>query len=344
MGLDNVTKKDVEQAHKLTEVYEQVLTQIKERREKFKQEFSKTMQDFVGEQKTALEQIIEVVDGGGKQKENQNALERFLFGENSEQIFQKQLKAYETYMESAEAIKERYADDAEKQKAALYLLKENKKGRMGIKNSSEDDEASSGFVGEMVEGMSDELSDGLTKMLTDFENFEANFKNLGKNLANEMIKISADALMQLIFNEENTARAIQAIRASYGAVKAVGRGIMGFFKGGWAGAAAGVAGAAISSHHSGGVIPEGANVNLPGTDEQLALLKGGERILSPGENVQYDRNSSGSNVVFNNFNIKAWDSKDVQKYLLENKQLLNAITYEGIKDNNQRLRQIVRNA
>lgn len=70
MGLDNVTKKDVEQAHKLTEVYEQVLTQIKERREKFKQEFSKTMQDFVGEQKTALEQIIEVVDGGGKQKEN----------------------------------------------------------------------------------------------------------------------------------------------------------------------------------------------------------------------------------------------------------------------------------
>ena len=129
MGLDNVTKKDVEQAHKLTEVYEQVLTQIKERREKFKQEFSKTMQDFVGEQKTALEQIIEVVDGGGKQKENQNALERFLFGENSEQIFQKQLKAYETYMESAEAIKERYADDAEKQKAALYLLKENKKVR-----------------------------------------------------------------------------------------------------------------------------------------------------------------------------------------------------------------------
>ena len=129
MGLDNVTKKDVEQAHKLTEVYEQVLTQIKERREKFKQEFSKTMQDFVGEQKTALEQIIEVEDLGGKQKENQNALERFLFGANSEQIFQKQLKAYETYMESAEAIKERYADDAEKQKAALYLLKENKKVR-----------------------------------------------------------------------------------------------------------------------------------------------------------------------------------------------------------------------
>ena len=127
--VDSIRPEDFDNPNKLTEVYEQVLTQIKERREKFKQEFSKTMQDFVGEQKTALEQIIEVVDGGGKQKENQNALERFLFGENSEQIFQKQLKAYETYMESAEAIKERYADDAEKQKAALYLLKENKKVR-----------------------------------------------------------------------------------------------------------------------------------------------------------------------------------------------------------------------
>ena len=127
--VDSIRPEDFDNPNKLTEVYEQVLTQIKERREKFKQEFSKTMQDFVGEQKTALEQIIEVVDGEGKQKENQNALERFLFGENSEQIFQKQLKAYETYMESAEAIKERYADDAEKQKAALYLLKENKKVR-----------------------------------------------------------------------------------------------------------------------------------------------------------------------------------------------------------------------
>ena len=68
--VDSIRPEDFDNPNKLTEVYEQVLTQIKERREKFKQEFSKTMQDFVGEQKTALEQIIEVVDGGGKQKEN----------------------------------------------------------------------------------------------------------------------------------------------------------------------------------------------------------------------------------------------------------------------------------
>ena len=51
-----------------------------------------------------------------------------------------------------------------------------------------------------------------------------------------------------------------------------------------------------------------------------------------------------SPVVFNNFNIKAWDSKDVQRYLLENKQLLNSITYEGIKNNNCHLRHMVQNA
>ena len=126
---NKITKQGKDVPSKLSESYARAVEEIRKRSEKFREEFSKTMQDFVGEQKTALEQIIEVVDGGGKQKENQNALERFLFGENSEQIFQKQLKAYETYMESAEAIKERYADDAEKQKAALYLLKENKKVR-----------------------------------------------------------------------------------------------------------------------------------------------------------------------------------------------------------------------
>ena len=36
--------------------------------------------------------------------------------------------------------------------------------------------------------------------------------------------------------------------------------------------------------------------------------------------------------------------KDVKKYLLENRQLLNQITFQGIKDNNAQLRHMVRNA
>ena len=102
--------------------------------------------------------------------------------------------------------------------------------------------------------------------------------------------------------------------------------------------------AKLFKHHSGGVIPSGASYSLPGTQEQLALLKGGERVLSPSENTSYENGGGTSPVVFNNFNIKAWDSKDVQRYLLENKQLLNSITYEGIKNNNCHLRHMVQNA
>lgn len=76
-----------------------------------------------------------------------------------------------------------------------------------------------------------------------------------------------------------------------------------------------------------------------------ALLKGGERILSPSENVSYKDNQGGASpVVFNNFNIKAWDSKDVRKYLTENRELLNQITFEGIKNNYCQLRNMVRGA
>ena len=91
-------------------------------------------------------------------------------------------------------------------------------------------------------------------------------------------------------------------------------------------------------------MPSGANYSLPGTQEQLALLKGGERVLSPSENVNYENSQAASPVIVNSFNIKAWDSKDVKKYLMENKQLLNQITYEGIKNNSSQLRMMVRNA
>lgn len=96
--------------------------------------------------------------------------------------------------------------------------------------------------------------------------------------------------------------------------------------------------------HSGGIMPSGANIELPGSKEQLALLKGGERVLSPSENTDYKSNPQQFNPTIVNLNIKSWDSRDVSKCFMENQDLLNSITFRGIKDNNCQLRQIVRNA
>ena len=303
----------------------ELLEGIRARLEKARNEFQKTLEEVMSDEWEG------------------NGLEKWLFGDSAafDRRREEELRKQEEYYKAQKAMQTLYSDDPDKQKAAMSLFGSLKNGN----NPDNEDEPANGFVGEMVDGMSEELSEGLTKMLTDFENFETNFKNLGKNLANEMLKITVDSLMEIIVKERLAAAAIAAIRATYGFAKAIGTGVSGFFNATKVGTAlTSAVQTIIPSHHSGGIIPEGANMNIPGTDEQLALLKGGERVLSPAENVQYDRNSAGSNVVFNNFNIKAWDSRDVQKYLLDNKDLLNAITYQGIKDNNHMLRHMVRNA
>ena len=66
--------------------------------------------------------------------------------------------------------------------------------------------------------------------------------------------------------------------------------------------------------------------------------------MSPAENVNYEKQRESSPVIVNSFNVKAWDSKDVRKYLLENRDLLNQITYEGIRNNYSHLRTMVQNA
>lgn len=91
-------------------------------------------------------------------------------------------------------------------------------------------------------------------------------------------------------------------------------------------------------------MPSGANMELPGSQEQLALLKGGERVLSPSENTDYKSNPQQFNPTIVNLNIKSWDSRDVSKCFMENQDLLNSITFRGIKDNNCQLRHMVRNA
>lgn len=188
---------------------------------------------------------------------------------------------------------------------------------------------------ERGEKIGDIVGDGMDDILTKYNDFGDSMKNMATDIANYLIKESVRALLQQAFATEQMKGLIGALET-------------GSKKGGFMGTAFNIIkglGKGIGIFHSGGIVPVGANAEVPGTQEQLALLKGGERILSPGENASYNSGQgSSSPIVLNNFNVKAWDSKDVKKYLLENRQLLNQITFQGIKDNNAQLRHMVRNA
>ena len=187
------------------------------------------------------------------------------------------------------------------------------------------------FLGKTTEKMSKEFSAGLQEMITGYKSFSDVMESMTTSLTDFMIKQFTDKIMDAIFSEQT----MSAASDLFG-------GLLNWGKGGLGSAFSFIGG--LFKRHSGGVIPSGANYSLPGTQEQLALLKGGERVLSPSENVSYENQGGSSPVIVNSFNIKAWDSKDVKQYLLENRQLLNQITYEGIKNNNAHLRHIVQNA
>lgn len=187
---------------------------------------------------------------------------------------------------------------------------------------------------ERGEKIADIFGNGLEDILTSYGDFDTSMRKITKDLYDYLITESAKALLQQVFNAKQMQSIMNALT-------------LGGQKGGVIGAASNLIkgiGKGFGIFHSGGVVPVGANPSLPGTKEQLALLKGGERILSPAENTNYSSDTGTSPVVFNHFNIKAWDSKDVQSYLLENKELLNSITFDGIKNNSSQLRFMVRNA
>lgn len=168
------------------------------------------------------------------------------------------------------------------------------------------------------------------KVLTKSQSFSDSMKSLFDDLRKYFIKTLAQTMTSAIFNQAAGNNFISAFANSAGnsgfSVSGIVRSFLGIFSG-------------ITSHHTGGVIPSGASYSLPGTQEYLALLKGGERVLSPSENASFSKDENRKNkLVVNNFNIKAWDSKDVQQYLLENKNLLASITAENIKYNNANLR------
>ena len=159
--------------------------------------------------------------------------------------------------------------------------------------------------GEKIAGI---FQDSMSGIIDNYKNFGDEMKDLAKDLTVFLLQEASQAAMQKLFSTNK----MQSIISSLNTLSQGGG-----FKGSGAALIKGI-GRAFGIFHSGGIVPVGANAEIPGTNE--------------------------SPVVFNNFNIKAWDSKDVRKYLLENKDLLNSITFEGIKYNNKNLRNMVRGA
>lgn len=272
-------------------------------------------------------------------------------------------------------IKKLYKDTSEKAKQSNSKIKNDNEevldlkkwfyGSKEMKSAATELRPDYGFLGKTANKMSDEFSKELNNMIQGYTSFTESIKRIGENMVNYIVKSAVEGISGYIFSPENLEAATKGLGKTFGDLfKKLGK----LGKGGKAGIG-GLAGfIGVDDRyedfthkktlwqkvkdffgigrlfHSGGVVPVGANYSIPGAKEQLAILKGGERILSPSENVSYSGSQSSSPVVINSFNVKAWDSKDVSKYLLENKQLLNAITFEGIKNNNSQLRTIVQNA
>ena len=147
MNYQNLFKDvDGSSVNTLSGMYEDFLEKLRAGAERFRAEYSETMREYVTEQKNVLEEIIETVDKAGSSEEHQSALERFLFGANNKEKFQKNLNEYTEHMENIKAINERYADDEDKRKSALFLLNQNRKQSSGFSGSG-NDENQDGFVG-----------------------------------------------------------------------------------------------------------------------------------------------------------------------------------------------------
>lgn len=304
------------------------------------QEIQEALSDFVKEYNRYYEQILEkskkldqigksanpYADAINKAREEQEKLTTDVG--NYQDVYEKRL-----------AIDKWYAQEYSKLKQNIANLSANEqteaKMSLNVLYAQRSAQAEEEVWQQRGEKIADIFGDGLGKIVKNYDNFGGQMKDIASDIANYLIQESARALLQQVFQT-------QKMQGIVGALDTTSKG------GSWLGAGASIikgVGKAFGIFHSGGVVPVGANAQLPGTQEQLALLKGGERILSPSENVSYKDNQGGASpVVFNNFNIKAWDSKDVRKYLTENRELLNQITFEGIKNNYCQLRNMVRGA
>lgn len=205
-----------------------------------------------------------------------------------------------------------------------------------VQNLADSCEETSSFL-EQLGLDSSEFSNIFTSAFEDVieksESFSDSMKNMLDDLKNYFVKTIAKAISDSLISKQESDMFLSSVNSSnssggLGGITSILSSFIGLF-------------GSLPSHHSGGVIPSAANYSLPGTQEYLAVLKGGERVLSPAENTAYNDSVKSGNVVVNNFNVQAWDSKDVQKYLLDNKNLLANITADNIKYNNANLRYMI---
>lgn len=242
--------------------------------------------------------------------------------EREKQQFENYYKTLEKYREASNQIKAKF-DDPEATNMFSQML--------GMeKTSKEIAEEAGGDLNELEKMFNGTLKD----ILNGTKDFDSAMKSLVGNLENYFIETFTNAITKGLFDSSIGNLVSNAMGSITGFVSssttAGTKGIMN------------VIGNIFGIHHSGGYIPSGTGT-IPGTSEYISVLKGGERVLSPAENADYTNNDTTEQgkVVVNNFNVKAWDSKDVKKYLLENKNLLANITYENIKNNNSSLRSMI---
>lgn len=246
--------------------------------------------------------------------------------------------SYSNVYEQRNQIDKWYYNELEKLKKNAMQLSDTELQKANQDLATLYDLRSTAIDAEIWQERGKELGDifgsGLKDVMTSYQDFSTDMKEMATDVCSYIVKESAKSLIGMVMNTQKMRGVVQALNqtAQGSGFTSIGANIL---KG---------IGKSFGIFHSGGVVPVGANASLPGTQEQLALLKGGERILSPSENTSYTQEQATTPIVMNNFNIKAWDSKDVQKYLTENKQLINQITFEAIKNNYCQLRNMVRNA
>jgi tape measure domain-containing protein len=167
------------------------------------------------------------------------------------------------------------------------------------------------------------VGNSLNTLLTTTDNFGDAMINVMNMIYQSLIKMALDKAMEEIKIAKMEAAIKLALNAMTGGIGGAVTGLISKFP----------------KFHSGGVVP--------GTKEQIAVLKGGERVLNPAENTSYTNGQGGelangvNNIMM--FNIKAWDGKDVINTLKSNSQTINQIVASGIKNNNQGLRTTVQN-
>jgi len=105
------------------------------------------------------------------------------------------------------------------------------------------------------------------------------------------------------------------------------------------GAFGGVLGLALPGYHSGGVVgfdaptfyrrlPRYHSGGLVGSDEEIAILQRGERVLSREQNRAYEQGAGGVTQVY--VTIKAFDAKSVQDVFMEQSGTIESIIVNRI--------------